>query len=451
MARAHWGTRLGFILAVAGSAIGLANVWKFPFMVGRHGGSAFIIVYLLALATIGFPVFVAEVLIGRDAQSNPKTAFNKLGGKGWAYAGAGTILTGFIVSAFYSAVAGWVLGYLIEALRGGFSTLHTVEQASQHFHTLVGTWWWGLLFHVCFITLASGVLYLGVRGGIERCNKIFMPALFILLVVLVIRGVTMPKGDVGLAYLLSPDWSLITPGVVLAALGQAFFTLSLGQGTMVTYGSYLESRENLISSCLPAIVMDTMASLLAAVAVFSIVFAVGMEPNSGPGLTFQTLPLAFMQIPLGGLFAVLFFVLIFMAALTSEISAMEPTIAYLTDEWGLKRHSAVVVCGLGAMLLGIPCALSYSLLSDVQPFGFPILDFFDHVATQLLIPLGGFAAIVLVGWVWGVDNAITHLKQGATDVFKRHRWLTGYFWFCFKYLSPFLMLMIFLHALGFLF
>ncbi len=450
MTRAHWGTRLGFILAVAGSSIGLANIWKFPFMVGRHGGAAFIIIYLISLIVIGFPTFIAEVLIGRNSQANPKTAFEKLGGPAWSYIGAGTIITGFIVSSFYSAVAGWVLGYLVQAGRGLLSELHTIHEASQHFDGLISTWWWGLGFHAIFMFLSCSVLFLGVRSGIERCNKIFMPLLFIMLLALVWRALTMPQASIGLGYLFQPDWTSITPGVVLAALGQSFFTLSLGQGTMVTYGSYLERHENVTASCFPAVIMDTMASLLAAVAVFCIVFSVGMEPDSGPGLVFQTLPLAFNQIPGGAFFGFLFFLLVFLAALTSEISALEPTIAYLLDEWGLSRHGAVVVSGLAAFVLGIPAALSYSVFSGMTLFGLHFLDLVDFFATHILIPLGGFAALLMVGWVWGVNGALKHLQLGATNLFERCPWLKTYFWFCFKYLSPLLMLMVFLHVIGLL-
>lgn len=446
--RGSWGSRVGFIFAVAGSAVGLANIWRFPYVVGENGGAAFIAVYLLCLVLIGFPVFMSEILIGRTTQTSPSGAFGLLGGKGWSWAGKMTIATGFIVSAFYSAVAGWILGYLIEAISGRVSSFETTEAVMQHHQNLMNNPWWGVTFHFFFLVLCLSVLLLGVRGGIERGNKILMPLLFAVLIFLVLRGIFMPNAGLGIAFLLTPDWSALTPHAVLIALGQAFFTLSLGQGTMVTYGSYLNKHENLIASCLPVVAMDTLVSLLSAIAVFTIVFSVGLEPNSGPGLIFHTLPWVFSQVPWGHGLAIMFFLLVLLAALTSEISALEPTIAYLIDEWGWQRTTAVLVCGAGAFLLGIPSALSYSLLQDYTINGMTFLDIMDFLATSILIPLGGFFAVVLVGWRWGVQNALAQLKQGTLNLFQNYPWLGGYFWFCFKYSAPILILLVFLNAFG---
>lgn len=446
--RAAWGSRIGFIFAVAGSAVGLANIWRFPYVVGQHGGAAFIAVYLFCLLLIGFPVFMSEILIGRTTQTSPSGAFRMLGGKGWAWAGKLTILTGFIVSAFYSAVAGWILGYLVEAVSGRISSFGSTEAVVSHHQSLMDNPLWGLSFHFFFLLVCLGVLLLGVRGGIERGNKIMMPILFVVLILLAIKGIMMPNASKGLAFLLTPDWSALTPQAFLMALGQAFFTLSLGQGTMVTYGSYLSKNENLLASCVPVVLMDTVVSLLSAVAVFTIVFSVGLEPGSGPGLIFHTLPWVFSQIPWGHGIAVLFFLLVVLAALTSEISALEPSIAYLIDEWGWKRTPAVLICGLGAFLLGIPSALSYSLLKEQTIAGMTFLDMMDFLATSVLIPLGGLCAVLLVGWRWGVPNALVQLKQGAAGLFERHRWLGRYFWFCFKYSAPILIALVFLNAFG---
>ncbi len=446
--RASWGSRLGFIFAVAGSAVGLANIWRFPYVVGQNGGAAFIAVYLLCLLLIGFPVFISEILIGRTTQTSPSGAFAQLGGPRWAWAGKLTIATGFIVSAFYSAVAGWILGYLIEAISGRASSFATAEAVVVHHQSLMENPWWGLSFHVCFLVLCVSVLLLGVRAGIERGNKIMMPMLIAVLIFLVIRGLSMPQAGKGLAFLFTPQWSALTPKTILIALGQAFFTLSLGQGTMVTYGSYLGKQENILKSCLPVVAMDTLISLMSAVAIFTIVFSVGIEPDSGPGLIFHTLPWVFSQIPWGHFIAIMFFLLVMLAALTSEISAMEPTIAYLIDEWGWQRRSAVLACGLGAFALGLPSALSYSLLKDYTIAGITFLDMMDFLATSILIPLGGLCAVLLVGWKWGVPKALAQLKQGSVDLFERRPWLTGYFWFCFKYAAPLLIVFVFLNAFG---
>lgn len=449
MARATWSSKLGFVLAVAGSAIGLANIWRMPYIVGENGGGAFLVVYLLCLLLIGFPVFMAEMVIGRAAQTSPSGAFQKISGnKSWSLVGKLTILTGFIVSSFYSAVAGWILGYLIEAFQGNLTSFASAEHAVDHYNSLTSQPWWGVTFHFLFLLICLTVLYAGVRGGIERGNKIMMPLLLIVLVALVIKGVSLPNGIDGVRYLFQPDWSELTPMAFLIALGQAFFTLSLGQGTMVTYGSYLNKKENLLQSCVPVVIMDTVVSLLAAIAVFSIAFSGGMKPDSGPGLLFHTLPVIFGQISGGYFLAVLFFLLVVLAAITSEISAMEPAIAYLMDEKGWKRHPAVAAVGAGVFLLGIPSALSLGYLADFQIYGMNFLDFVSFLCSSILIPLGGFCAVVLVGWFWGVSNAIDELQIGAEDLFRRRPWIKTYFWFCFKWSAPILIIVVFLNALG---
>lgn len=449
MSRATWGSRIGFIFAAAGSAIGLANIWRFPYVVGANGGSAFIILYLICLLLIGFPVLIAEILIGRTTQTNPSGAFRKLGERpGWAWAGKLTILTGFIVSGFYSAVAGWVLGYLVEVIMGRATSFQDTVQSGQHFASLLENPLWGIGFHFLFLLACLGVLFFGVREGIERGNKIMMPLLFVVLIILVAKGLMMPNATQGLTFLLKPDWSALTPNAFIIDLGQSFFTLSLGQGTMVTYGSYMGTKDNLLKSCVPVALMDTVVSLLASVAVFTIVFSVSMQPDSGPGLIFQTLPLVFSQIPGGYFLAVLFFLLVVLAALSSEISALEPTIAYLIDEKGWKRKSAVLVSGAGAFLIGVPCALSFNVLKDYTLFGETILDAISFLASNILIPIGGFLAVLLVGWIWGFPNALKQLKQGTSDFFERHSLIKHYFWFCFKFTAPLLIVIVFLHALG---
>lgn len=447
--RESWGTQLGFILAVAGSAIGLANIWRFPYIVGKHGGAAFIAVYFLFLILIGFPVFISEMVIGRTAHTSPAGAFKKLGKKPiWPWLGKITILTGFIVSSFYSAVAGWILGYLVEALKGNLSSFNSCQEVASHYECLMVNPFWGVGFHFLFLLGCLFVLYCGVRKGIERANKWLMPALYIMLIFLVLRGVTLPNAEEGLRFLFTPNWSVLTPASIMAALGQSFFTLSLGQGTMVTYGSYLTEKENILKNCFPVAILDTLVSLLAAIAVFSIVFSTGMEPTAGPGLLFNTLPWVFSQLTGGYFIAVGFFLLIVMAALTSEISAMEPTIAYFIDEYGWNRHLATGVCGAGAFLVGIPSALSFNLLSDATVFGLNFLELLEFLCNNVLIPLGGFFAVVLVGWVWGVPNAIKELTKGAGTIFEKHPWIKHYFWVSFKYTAPIFIIIIFLNALG---
>jgi NSS family neurotransmitter:Na+ symporter len=446
--RERWGSKLGFVFAVAGSAIGLANIWRFPYIVGQHGGGAFILLYLMCLALMGFPIFIAETLIGRTAQNTPGKAFTQLGNsKKWGWAGILTIVTGFLVSSFYSAVAGWILGYLIEALRGNVTTFTTPQEAVMHYTSLISNPLWTIFFHFLFLAVCTSVLYLGVREGIERSSKIMMPALFIVLILLMIYGLTLENSATALTFLFTPDWSVLSPTAIMAAMGQAFFTLSVGQGTLVTYGSYLRGKENLLFNCLPIVFMDTIVSIFSAIAVFTIVFNVGMEPDSGSGLIFHTLPWAFSQIPGGYTLSILFFLLVVLAALTSEISALEPMIAFLIDEKGWQRKQAVLLCGLGAFLLGIPSALSYNLLKGYTVGGMTFLDGLNALCSDILIPIGGLFAVILVGWRWGSSKAIIQLKQGAESLFKKHPHLETYFWFCFKFSAPVLIIFILLKAL----
>lgn len=447
--REHWGSRTGFVLAALGSAIGLANIVKFPYIVGANGGAAFVMIYLLCLFLVGFPLLVAEVLIGRTAQTGPASALQRIGGgKSWGYAGRMIVVTGFVVSAFYSALAGWILGYLIEAFRGNVSQLGTPQEASAYFQSLMSSPAWGVSFHGLFMLMGMLILFTGVRDGIERYCKWLMPLLFVVLVLIVIKGVTMEGAGEGLRFLLKPDWSQITPVAFLIALGQSFFTVSCGQGTMITYGSYLEKKTNVVAVCLPIALADTLISLMAAIAVFTIVFSAGMEPSSGLGLIFQTLPVVFSTLSGGYFLAVFFFLLVSIAAITSQISVMEVVIAYLMDERKWGRHAAVAACGLGAFLVGIPSALASSTLSHITPFGMNILDLFDFVATAILIPLGGLIAVLLVGWKWGFGKAYAALEEGAGDILHKQRWVKWYFRLSLQFGAPLLIILVFLSALG---
>lgn len=449
MTRGSWSSKIGFVFAAAGSAVGLANIWRFPYVVGSNGGAIFIVIYLLCLLAIGFPVFISEVLIGRTTQRNPQEAFKMLGkNRFWGGAGLITIATGFIVSAFYSAVAGWILGYLIEALLGHITFFKTAAESAFHYQSLMEYAAWGVGFQLLFLLVCWAVLASGVRGGIERGNKVIMPILYLVLLALVVKGLTLPNSWEGVAYLFSPDWNEVTPMMFLIALGQSFFTLSIGQGTMVTYGSYLGRNDNIITSGFPVVVMDTFVSFFSAIAVFTIVFSVGMEPGAGPGLLFHTLPLVFSKITGGYFVAAAFFFLVFLAALTSQISAMEPTIAFLIDRFGWQRKWAVAACTIAVFLFGLPCALSSNVLKDFLIFGMNPLELILFAASSILIPLGGFFAIILLGWKWGVQNALSELHKGMSQKLKENRLFNFYLRFCFKYVAPVLIILVFLNALG---
>lgn len=437
------------MLAVAGSAVGLVNIWRFPYIVGQNGGAAFILIYLLFLCLIGFPVFLSEILIGRKTELGPAGAYRKLGKrKFWAIPGILTVLTGFIVSGFYSAVAAWILGYLIEAVGGAVSEFQSIEQASLHFEGLVRNPLWNISYHFLFLFICSTVLYFGVRNGIERSTKIMMPLLFATLLFLVFKGISLPHAHKAISFLFNPNWSELTPKALLIALGQAFFTLSLGQGTMVTYGSYLGKKDNVFKMGIPIIGIDLIVSIFSAIAVFTIAFSVNIKPDAGPNLLFNTLPWAFSQLQGGYFLATTFFLLVTLAAVTSEISALEPAIAYMCDEWGYRRHTSVFVCGFGAFLLGVPSSLAFSTFGGFTFFNLSILDFMDFLCGSILIPIGGFVAVVMVGWVWGFNKAFEHLEEGSEGMYQRRRWLRPYLSFCIKYLSPILILIVFLNAIG---
>ncbi|MBP9841919.1 MAG: sodium-dependent transporter [Simkaniaceae bacterium] len=429
MAREEWRSRIGFIWAAVGSAIGLGSIWRFPYVVGANGGAVFILLYLLCLIAVGFPVLIAEIVIGRKTALSPSGAFEKLGGNGvWKTAGKTTIITGFLVSTFYSVISGWTLAYLIDAVRGKLIYFGASAEALSHFKSIVDSPCLVVGVQGVFMLLAGWILYTGVRKGIERGNTIMMPLLLFVLVLLVVKGLSMPGAGQGIQFMFYPDWSLVTPGVVMMALGQAFFSLSLGQGTMVTYGSYLKRHENIPLTCFPIALFGVVISLLSGIAIFSIVFSMGMEPTSGVSLMFETLPLIFSTLPGGYLLSIAFFLLLLLAALTSQISALEPMIAYLIDRHLFKRHYAVVLTCLASFLLGIPSALSGEFLNGVMA-----------LCVDVLIPLGGLCAVILVGWRWGMTKALDHL-----EVKKGH--LLGYYLkISLKYVAPCLIVAIMLH------
>ena len=448
MKRESWSSRLGFILAVSGSAIGLANIWRFPYLVGEYGGAGFVLVYLFSLAVIGFPVLIAEIVLGRKSRKGPAGAFKELGkSKAWGWVGKLTVLTGFIVSSFYSAIAGWILGYLVESVKGNITNFSTTGDAVAYFEVLLASPLFTFGAHTLFVAASTMILFFGVRHGIERGNKILMPILMALLLFLLGYGLTLENATDAFQFLWKPNLSALSWGAILAALGQSFFTLSLGQGTMVTYGSYVKKEENLILSCLPIVLMDTLVSIISATIVFSIVFSVGLAPNSGPGLIFHTLPVVFSKIPFGNLLAPLFFLLTTLAALTSEISAMEPSIAYLIDEWEIPRKKAASIIGLLVFLVGAPSALSTNLMKEYQFFGATFFEGMEFLCSNILIPLGGLAATILAGWVFGSKKTVNELKEGSGRLFDKWPSLATYFSFCFKYLAPILILIVLVNQL----
>jgi NSS family neurotransmitter:Na+ symporter len=449
--REQWGSKLGFILAAAGSAIGLGNIWRFPYVVGENGGAAFIIIYLCCVAVIGLPVLVGEVLLGRTAQRNPVGTFKALSNsKFWASVGGMGVIAGFIILSFYTVVAGWSLGYIYEAISGVFYEFNTPESAGEHFTSLTQNVPWIVGLLLAFMVLTMVIVRFGVQKGIEKGSKIMMPVLFILLLLLMVRGITLEGASGGLQFLFEPDWSKVTGLMVLEALGQAFFTLSLGMGAMMTYGSYMSKKDNIPVSGFQIVFLDTLIALVAGVAIFTAVFAAGQDPASDVGLIFHALPIVFQQMPGGYIFSILFFILLSIAALTSVISLLEVITAYFIDELGWSRKKAAYVFGLFAFLFGVPSALSFNLLADFTIFGKTFFGLLEVISTNIMLPLGGFLISVFIAYIWGFDKAIPELKTGAEKLFDSYPWLITIWKIFIKYFAPVLIFLVLLHSLGLL-
>ncbi len=398
-AREHWGSRFGFVMAAAGSAVGLGNVWRFPYMTGTNGGGAFLLIYLGIIIGFGVSLALAEMVVGRTAQRNPVGAFRALGGRRWAGVGFLGILTGFTILSFYIVVAGWTLSYIVQTATGQLrSTDPQVLEAA--FGAFVSSPVQPILYAGVFISLTAWIVVGGIAKGIERWNKILMPALFVILLILVARSLTLPGASEGLKFYLVPDFSKVTTQTFYDAISQAFFSLSIGMGTLLTYGSYLSKKENLPSSGLTILLLDTSAAVLAGLMILPAVFAFGFNPSAGPGLTFITLPAVFASMPGGMFFGMLFFTLLAIAALTSAISILEPLVAYFVDEHGFGRRRTVIAASLVCFLLGVPASLSFGIWNGFTLFGRNWFDLMDLLANNILLPTGGLLTAIFVGWFW---------------------------------------------------
>ncbi|HOC19141.1 MAG TPA: sodium-dependent transporter, partial [Vicinamibacterales bacterium] len=358
--RGGFSSRVGFILAGAGSAIGLGAVWRFPYMTGANGGAVFVLVFLACCFLIGVPVMIAEITLGRHTERNPVGTFNLLhGGRLWKAVGALCVLSGFMIFSWYSVIAGWVLGYLWEAVRGTFSTAHTADEVGRFFAAYVSDAPTVLFLHFLVIAATSGIVLQGIKGGIERLSKWLMPVLFVLLILLAIRSVTLPGAGAGLEFYLRPDFSKVNARMLLAAMGQALFSLSIGMGTMLTYGSYLAKREDIPAAAMWITFFEVLISIIAGFAVLPAVSAMGQSFTEGPRLIFVVLPSIFAMMPGGYLFGVGFYVLVIIAVLTSTVSILEVPVAYFVDERGWSRRAATLFVSGVAFVLGIPAGLAF--------------------------------------------------------------------------------------------
>ncbi|MGM0379654.1 MAG: sodium-dependent transporter [Bacillota bacterium] len=416
--RDGFASKLGIIAAAAGSAIGLGNIWKFPYITGIYGGAAFIVVYLFCIALIGTPVMLSEFTIGRRAQKNAIGSFKKLApGKPWFIAGWMGFLAAFSILSFYGVVAGWTLDYIVKSVMNGFAGSNA-DQIAGMFGGLISKTYRPIFWQVIFMGMTAGVVLGGIKDGIEKYAKILMPLLLVIIIILDIRAVTLPGSSKGLAFLFKPDWSKLSGEAILSALGHAFFSLSLGMGTMITYGSYIGKNEKLGETAVQVTIADTAIALLAGLAMFPAVFAFGIEPASGPGLVFITLPNVFQQMAGGYIFQILFFVLLAVSALTSSVSILEVVVAYFHEEKDMSRKKAVIIATVAITIVGMAASLSMGPWADMKiplpGFGrVGIFDWLDLLSANYLLPVGGLLISLFVGWGMDPDDVYDELSNSG--------------------------------------
>ena len=412
--REQWGSKLGFILAASGSAVGLGNIWKYPHMAGQNGGAAFTVVYLICILIVGLPILLGELVIGRNTQLSPVGAYERLAKKSnWRWVGFLGVASAFVILSFYGVVGGWTLRYTFYSISGGFESLSGNPDASgEVFNSFITNSINPILWQVLFMTICIGIIIKGVKSGIEMGAKIMMPLIIVILGVLVIKGLTLDGGSEGLIFLFKPKFSDLTPSSIVLALGHAFFTLSLGMGTMITYGSYLDKKQNLISAAIWVILLDTAIAMLAGTAIFTIVFAMGADPSAGAGLIFVVLPTIFPAIGGGLVWGTLFFFILFMAALTSAISILEVITAYFIDEKGWSRERATLSFGGVITIVGIFCSLSLGNFNISSILDISFFDFLDELSSKYMLPIGGALTAIFILSKWGLEPFINELKIG---------------------------------------
>ena len=442
--RESFGSKFGVIAATAGSAVGLGNIWRYPYIVGENGGAAFILIYLVIIIAIGIPVMLSEFAIGRRAQLNVYGSFRKLApNRPWYLIGLMGVVAAFMILAFYTVVAGWTLEYLYQSFINGFHG-KTAEELGSMFNNFNGSTTRPLIWFFVFMALTAFIIAAGVKNGIEKSTKILMPLLFVLLMILIIRSVTLPGAAKGLSFIFKPDFSKITAETFLMALGQAFFSLSIGMGTLVTYGSYIQKRDNLATTALSVVATDTMVAVLAGVAIFPAVFSFGISAGSGPGLAFITLPNIFEQMPGGTIFSAMFFLLLGVAALTSTISVLEVIVAFFVEELKMKRGAATWLATVSVSVLGVFCVLSTSTMADFKILGKTVFELMEYTTANVLLPIGGLLIVIFVAWFFGRDKAKEELSNNGT---LKARYIP-LFLFIIKFVAPLAIAFVFLQGIG---
>ncbi len=442
--RAQFATRLGVIATTVGSAVGLGNIWRFPFEAGVHGGGAFLLIDLFFIFIIGVPVVCAEFIIGRHTGLNIRGAFRKLApGKPWGIVGYLGLLASMLILSFYSVVAGWTLEYIIQSM-SGFGGITSVAGLHGQFDSFATSDIRPVIWTLAFLTINYFILARGVQKGIEKMSNIMMPMLFVILIVFCINSLRMDAATEGLSFLFKPDFSQVTPSVMLGAMGQAFFSLSLGLGCLITYSSYFKKETPLLRTAGIMASLDTLVAILAGIIIFPAVFSFGLEPAAGPKLVFEILPSIFIQMPGAMLWSALFFILLFLASLSSTISMSEITIAYMTDEFGFSRRKATAINIAIAMLFGTLCALSFGSLSEWTICGMTIFNLFDYVSSNILLPVGGMIISIFVGWV--LDRSVVCEELITPDSSVRP-WMVTAVITCLRYIAPLCIGLVFIYGL----
>lgn len=441
----EWSSRWIFVLAASGSAVGLGNIWKFPYLAGTNGGGAFVLIYLVTVLVIAVPIMMAEVMLGRRGRRSPINTMRELAreartSRWWFLLGGAGILAGVLILSYYSVIAGWALAYVFKAAFGAF-TGATSSEIKGMFAGLTADPWTLLFWHTAIMVLTMSVVARGVKSGLERSVRWMMPGLFVLLLVLVGYAMSADAFVQGLQFLFTPDFSRITGEGVLAAMGQAFFSLSLGMGAIMMYGSYLKSHVSIGQTVVSIAAVDTLVAVLAGVAIFPLVFSYGLAPSAGPGLIFETLPIAFGQMPAGWFFGALFFVLLVFAAWTSTISLIEPAVAYLVENHGFSRKRASIIAGAATWLAGVGTVLSFNVWSESTLFGKNVFESIDFLTSNIMLPLGGLLIAIFAGWV--MSPAVVRKEMAMKWPVLHNAWYV-----VIRFVAPIGIVLVFLNTMG---
>lgn len=424
----------GVTMAMVGSAVGLGNIWRFPYMMGENGGGAFILIYLVAALLLSMPIMICEFVIGRRSQVNAVQSFSRLApGTRWNLTGILAVLTVSIILSFYSVIGGWSINYFIKSLT--FSLVSTPDaDYAGIFAQSVGSVWSPLFYTALFYGLTALIVSFGIKNGVEKCSRVMMPVLFVLIVAIAVRSMTLPGAAAGIKYIFKPDFSQVTGRTVASAMGQAFFSLSVGVGTIITYASYVSRKENILKCSARTVISDTLFAVIAGCAIMPAVFAFGYNPGEGPGLVFITLPGLFANMSFGGIIAVVFFFALLLAALSSSISMIEVIVSFLTQKFNISRRKAIAFISVYALAVAALCSLSQGPLADVKVMGKDILSFLDYISATFMMTLGAILFVVFVGWKLGREVFVSEMtSEGSVRV---PSWLLKVIFFIIKFIAP---------------